>query len=63
MVDATIIGVLAGFLSLVLVIAKAIIGKEADRKKKEEQVDKEIHDAIASGDIGRVHSIIDRMRK
>lgn len=63
MVDATVIGVLAGFISLVLVIAKAIIGKEAARKKKEEQVDKEIQDAITSGDIGRIHGIIDRMRQ
>ncbi len=63
MVDATIIGVLAGFISLVLVIAKAFIGKQAEKKKKEDACDKEIHEAIASGDIGRIHAIIDKLRK
>ena len=53
----------AGLVALALGIW-AWWAKNNDAKKKADEARrKEIHDAVHSGDVSRIHAIVDRMRK
>ena len=39
------------------------IKNNSSEKEKHDATKKEIHEAIASGDVGRVHAVIDRLRR